>query len=246
MARAVQSYSADTWDEGMRVAVVEDDSEQAARIQEILTSGGHDCAVFSSAGAFRKGMRDAQFDFFILDKRLHDANGIELLFWLRQSIGSTVPILVLTADAIDENIAEALLAGADDYVVKPVGRAALLARVKVLSRRYSPEATPGNTIMAGKYAVDPNSRSVLLNGEPVVLTPREFDLAFFLFHHLGKVVARDVVEKAVWGRSFGQDSRTLATHISRLRIKLALRPENGVKLTAVYSLGYRLDETSNG
>lgn len=230
----------------MRIAVVEDDREQAARIQEILSSGGHECVSFSSASAFRKGMRDAQFDFFILDKRLNDASGIELLFWLRQHIGNAVPILVLTADAIDENVAEALLAGADDYVVKPVGRAALLARVQVLSRRANPQANTGKPLTIGKYVIDPNGHSVILDGEPVVLTPREFDLAFFLFHHMGKVVARDVIEKAVWGRSFEQDSHTLATHISRLRIKLSLRPENGVKLTAVYSLGYRLDETSNG
>ncbi len=78
------------------------------------------------------------------------------------------------------------------------------------------------------------------------MSPREYELAHFLFRNMGRLLSRDVVEQAVWGRTIGTGSRTIDTHMSRLRIKLALRPENGVRLTSVYSHGYRFEEAGAG
>lgn len=82
-----------------------------------------------------------------------------------------------------------------------------------------------------------------LHGSQVELSPREFDLALYLFRNVGKLVPRELIEQAVWGRSIGPDSRTLATHISKLRLKLDLNQKNGVRLVSVYSHGYRLETT---
>ena len=84
-------------------------------------------------------------------------------------------------------------------------------------------------------------RTIALAGQVADLSPREFDLALFLFRNFGRLLARDVIEQAVWGRAMEANSRTLDTHVSRLRLKLALRPENGVRLSSVYSHGYRFE-----
>jgi DNA-binding response OmpR family regulator len=91
--------------------------------------------------------------------------------------------------------------------------------------------------------VDPVGRVLTLNGSQVELSPREFDLGLYLFRNVGKLVPRELIEQAVWGRSIGPDSRTLATHISKLRLKLDLNQKNGVRLVSVYSHGYRLETT---
>ncbi len=101
-------------------------------------------------------------------------------------------------------------------------------------------------IRVGNYCVDPQARTVTFGESRADMSPREFDLALFLFRNLGRLVSREVVEQAVWGRAIGAGSRTLDTHISRLRIKLALRPENGVRLTSVYSHGYRFEAAVEG
>jgi DNA-binding response OmpR family regulator len=129
-------------------------------------------------------------------------------------------------------------------VVKPVRRAELVARVGALLRRAAPRTGESlERMRVGPYAVDPLGRVLTLHGLQVELSPREFDLALYLFRNVGKLVPRELIEQAVWGRSIGPDSRTLATHISKLRLKLDLNQKNGVRLVSVYSHGYRLETT---
>lgn len=227
----------------MRIASVEDDRDQLALIGQLMEDAGHTYTGFQTAAALLLTDPAQSFDLLLVDWQLPDTTGCELVRTLRGEPGGTLPILFLTARADEADIVAGLAAGADDYLIKPARPAELVARVNALLRRAYPDMTqPADIIRAGEFVLNPSSKNVLLRGERVSLSPREFALATFLFQNIGQMVSRDAVENAVWGRTAGLGSRTLDTHMYRLRTKLALRPENGVRLTSVYSHGYRLEK----
>ncbi len=229
----------------MRIASVEDDPDQAELIRKILDKAGFECESYATGAALMRALREQAFDLLVVDWQLPDTSGFELVSWVRQISGPMPPILFLTSRTAEEDIVAGLSVGADDYMLKPIRAGELLARARSLLRRAYPEATrDSDVIRRGSYCVDPRARIITLGGEPITVSPREYELALFLFRNMGRLLPRDVVEQAVWGRTIGTDSRTVDTHMSRLRIKLALRPENGVRLTSVYSHGYRFEETS--
>ncbi|RZT36437.1 response regulator transcription factor [Cupriavidus agavae] len=226
----------------MRIASVEDDAAQAAQIRQLLEEAGFTCASFATGFAFQRALRDQAFDLVLMDWHLPDISGYELVSWVRQHSGRLPPILFLTSRIDEGDIVAGLSVGADDYLGKPLRPAEFLARVRALLRRAYPDAVQDDELIRqGGYVVDARRRTIALAGQPVELSPREFDLALFLFRNMGRLLSRDVVEQAVWGRAMDAGSRTLDTHISRLRIKLALRPEHGVRLSSVYSHGYRFE-----
>ncbi len=225
----------------MNIASVEDDPSQAELIQQILVSAGHTCDSFSGGKAFLRAMRERSYDLLVMDWQLPDISGYDVVTHVRLHSGQYPPILFLTSRSLEEDIVMGLAGGADDYMIKPVRRGELLARVGALLRRTYPSAPANDAIVVGAYRLDPVARTASLNGVEVDIAPREFDLALYLFRNMDRLLSREVVEQAVWGRSLGASSRTLDTHLSRLRIKLGLRPENGVRLASVYSYGYRFE-----
>lgn len=228
----------------MIIASVEDDREQSALIREILTSAGYQCESFTNGNQFLRALRDSVFDLVVLDWQLPDVSGYDIVTWVRQNAGRHPPILFLTNRSMEQDIVSGLDAGADDYMVKPVRRAELLARINALLRRLkSPELPVESLVSVGNYVVDAAARTIHLGNSQVDVSPREFDLALFLFQNVGRLVSRDVLGQAVWGRAVETSSRTMDTHLSRLRLKLSLRPENGVRLVSVYAFGYRLEAT---
>lgn len=231
----------------MRVASVEDDKDHAELIRDIVESAGYECVSFSNGGSLMRGLRDRSFDLFVLDWQLPDINGDELVSWVRQKVGQQPPVIFLTNRSLEDNVIAALKAGADDFMTKPIRRGELTARMQVLLRRSYPDMMKMNEqIRIGEYVVDPGSQSISFRGQKIELAPREFELGLYLFRSIGRLVPREAIEKAVWGRTIGPDSRTLDTHISRLRGKLKLRPENGIRLHNVYSLGFRLTIVTDG
>lgn len=231
-------------DGGMRVALLEDDPEQAAVIKGWLEQAGHDVHHFAKGQDLLRRATRESYDLFILDWMLPDVNGDEVLRRLRDERDVAAPILFATSRDAEEDVVMALNAGADDFMVKPVRRLEMLSRLDALLRRSGVRQPQAQSLDVPPFHFDLNSRQVSLHGEAVVLTEKEFDLVLFLFRHLGQLVSRGHLLDSIWGKNANVATRTLDTHISRIRSKLGLRPENGLKLVSVYNYGYRLEKAS--
>ncbi|KHK49797.1 transcriptional regulator [Ralstonia sp. A12] len=230
----------------MRIASVEDDPAQAVLIKTIVESAGHECESFRDGVSMIRALRSQIFDLFILDRNLPDIDGQELVRWIRNTVGSSAPVIFVTSYVSESFVVEALNAGADEYVPKPIRANELTARISALLRRSYPSLRLESDILqVGPFSLDAKTKTAMLHGKDVGLAPREFDVAMYLFKNIGQLVPRDAIEKAVWGRVIGPDSRTLDTHVSRVRMKLGVKQENGVRLINVYSHGFRLIKLSD-
>jgi DNA-binding response OmpR family regulator len=226
----------------MRVLIVEDDLAQAQAAAKALHPFGHEITQVDDGEKALRFLKAQAVDIVILDWHLPKMSGFEILHWARTHIGAGLPIIFLTSKVLEVDIVLALEAGADDYVVKPFRMAEFAARVNVLLRRLKRNIDPDNIVRVGEYVLHPGQRNVHLRGKEIELTAKEFDLAAVLFHNLGQLLSRDVMAATAWGRELDVASRTLDTHIYRLRQKLLFSPENGLRLSAIYTHGYRLDE----
>lgn len=228
----------------MRIALLEDDVAVGTTMQHWLEAAGHTVHNFTSGKTILREAARESFDLFLLDWHVPDLSGEEVVKWLREKQQSTVPVLFATSRDSEADIVNALTAGADDYMVKPVRRLELLARVEALLRRNRPKNSDAELIEVGPYAINLAERVVTLDKTPIELTDKEYDLTVFLFRNIGRLTSRGHISESVWGQTSDVQSRTVDTHVSRLRKKLDLGPARGVRLTPVYNFGYRLEKTS--
>jgi len=229
----------------VRVAVVEDDKDQAELIKLWVEEMGNDCIVYDDGAKFSQTFAKESFDLLILDWMLPGMTGIDVLKHIRGSGDNSLPVLFVTAKESEEDIVEALEAGADDYMCKPISRLETKARFKALVRR-----TMGGddkvSLDFPPYSIDTDSRTLTLNGELVSLTQKEYELILFLFRNEGRVISRGHLLQVVWGTSPQINTRTVDTHISRLRNKLSINTEStGWELISIYQHGYRLESKSS-
>ena len=225
----------------MRIAILEDEAAQAEIVQSILQNAGHDCYVYSSGKALQREVGRESYDLFILDWQVPDLSGDEVLRWIRAQVAAPIPVMFVTNRDSEQDIVTALANGADDYMRKPISRGELIARVTALLRRAYPKSADEVHEFA-PYRFDTKANALSIDGTKIELTQKEFDLALFLFQNLGRLLSRGHILEAVWGRTTEVPSRTMDTHVSRIRTKLGLRPEQGYKLTPVYNYGYRLEQ----
>jgi two-component system response regulator RegX3 len=227
----------------MRVAILEDDPAQIDLITLWLNNAGYNCHVFTYGKELTRALPRESFDLFVLDWELPDISGAEVLKWMRENVREHAPVIFTTARDREEDIAAMLHAGADDYLVKPLRKLELLARIDAVLRRTR-ASRPGDEgpFTLAEFTVDVESRTIQRHGQPIELTQKDFDLAVFLFRNLGRLLSRGHILENVWGRSPTLNTRTVDTHVSRLRSKLGLTPENGWRLVAIYQHGYRLEQ----
>ena len=224
--------------------MLEDDLDIAAAMKMWLETGGHTVHHFASGKAIVREATRESFDLFILDWHVPDLSGEEVLKWLRDKQRSTVPVMFTTARDSEQDIVSVLSAGADDYMIKPVRRRELLARVDALIRRMRPRQPESDSIDMPPYRIDLVNRVVGLDNQPIELTDKEYDLTLFLFRNVGRLLSRGHISESVWGRSADIQSRTVDTHVSRVRKKLDFGPERGLRLTPIYNFGYRLEKVT--
>ena len=226
----------------MRIAALDDDPAQLERVERVLTEAGHKVQGFPLAKPLVGALRRDTFDLLVLDWNVPDMTGVEVIGWIRANLETPAPVLLLTSRSEEADIVQGLEAGADDYVVKPVQPAVLAARVGALLRRAYPAPAATRTEAFGDYAFDTAVETVTVGGAPPQdLTSKEFALALLLFRNVHRALSRAHILESVWGRNPDLPTRTLDMHISRIRSKLNLRPENGFRLAPVYSYGYRLE-----
>ena len=229
----------------MRIALLEDEQDQADLLCAWLNAAGHHCHAFALGKDLMREMQRETFDLVLLDWEVPGMSGAEVLVWIRANIDEPVPILFVTARQREEDIVHALTHGADDYMVKPLGKLELLARINALARRARPSQRPDQDVLEfGRLRVDGRSRQVTLDGEEVTMTQKDYELTVFLLHNIGRLLSRGYILEAVWGQSADINTRTVDTHVSRIRGKLHLTPDNGWRLSAVYQHGYRLERVA--
>lgn len=224
----------------MRIAALDDDALQLDLFKQALEAMGHVCHTHTSGGELMRELRRQTYDLLIVDWHLPDTTGPDVVRWVRKNLGHPLPVLFVTHLQEERHIVEGLGSGADDFMVKPVRIGELRARVAALLRRAYPETATG-VLEFGRYRFVPETRSIEMDGKPVELKNREYDLALFLFQNMGRLLSRDHLKEIVWGQVADVMSRSLDTHISRLRTLLDLRPANGYMVTAVYGVGYRFE-----
>jgi DNA-binding response OmpR family regulator len=226
-----------------RILVVEDNEDLAFGLRTVLGFEGYQVDVAGDGEAGLASVRAAPPDLLILDLMLPGRSGFEVLRELRDG-GHRLPVLILTARSQESDVVLGFDSGADDYVTKPFSTAELLARVRALLRRATRgggEAGPHPVVRFGKVEVSRPTRTVRRGGEPVELTPKEFDLLVALLDRRGAVATRQELLKEVWGYAYADiNTRTVDVHLSELRRKLEDDPSAPEHLLTVRKAGYRL------
>ncbi len=225
----------------MHIAILEDDRHQSEAMAVWMQAAGHEVTAFFDGASFKSAFPEADFDLLVLDWVLPDTEGIEIMEWIRKEQQSTTPVIFITQRDSEEDIVLALQKGADDYMIKPVKPLEMLARLTAIGRRIKSAQESESDLRFGEFVVIPSSRVIEKNGEKLDLTHKEFDLSLFLLKNIGRLLSRSAILENVWGTKPDLNTRTVDTHISRIRNKLDLNPNNGWKLSAIYQHGYRLE-----
>ncbi|WP_432260551.1 response regulator transcription factor [Cupriavidus sp. TMH.W2] len=231
----------------MNIALLMGNSPQLRTVNELLAGAGFRCNVFETGRELIHGVSQAPYDMLLIDDVLSDLPAIDVVRAVRCARSRDVPIIVLAADNAEDNLVDALDAGADDYVCHPLNARVLMARITALRRRVTGERLrQGLVVRAGPYQLNSVGRFATLRGERIAMTPKEFDLAMMLFSNVGRVLASDRIQQAIWRHELPPLSRALAGLISRLRKTLRIGIANGIVITVVYAHGYRLDVLEEG
>lgn len=222
------------------IVLIEDDLSIQKLVKYALEMNGLETGCFTEWDEFLK-KRPEKVDLFILDIMLPGLSGLEILSRLREEKATaTTPVMFLTAKSTELDKVTGLDGGADDYLTKPFGVLELISRVKALLRRSSIRKTEDDDILkAGNIVMKRGEHRVYLDGNPVTLTLKEYELLEYLMRNEGLAVKRETLLSEVWGYDYYGESRTVDVHIRHLREKLD--PEGKI-IETVKGLGYRIEK----
>ncbi len=224
-----------------KILIVEDDPTLVETITYNLKREGYQVL---SARDGRQGLHSAQTqspDLLILDLMLPEMDGLEVCRQLRRT--SNLPILILTARDSETDRVVGLEIGADDYVTKPFSMRELVARVKAMLRRQESSPHALQPTRFGDFTLAEARHEIFKRGQPLALTPIEYNLLSFLLRNHGITCSRDALLEKVWGYDYAGDTRTVDVHVRGLREKIEDEPSQPRYLISVRGVGYRLDLT---
>lgn len=225
----------------MRIGILEDDASLAQELVELLGGSGHQCNLHSSGENLLSFLSYETVDVLLLDWTAGGTPTSEIIRRVREENPVQPPIIVLTTRTAEQDIVAALRCGADGYALKPLQRAVLLARIEGLYERWYPKPSGPRIERYGDYAFDIETETVAIHGAPALLTSKEFALSLLLFRNQGRTLSRSYIFEALWGSRPELQTRTVDSHIAKIRAKLELRGEGGFRLVPVYGFGYRLN-----
>jgi two-component system phosphate regulon response regulator PhoB len=225
-----------------RVLIVDDDPDIQKLVSYNLTQAGYQVVTAASGLEALNAVQDQTPDLIVLDIMLPDLDGLEVCRRLRrQEKTRRIPIIMLTARTQEVDRVVGFELGADDYVMKPFSPRELVLRIRSIFRRMGDE--PDDVLRVGKIELLPQRRQLLVANRPVTLTAKEFDLLEELMRAGGNVLTREMLMNKVWGYHSEATSRTLDTHVRRLREKLG---DEAVHLETVHKVGYRISNGKEG
>lgn len=221
------------------IYLVEDDNSIRELVAYTFNTAGLEAEGFDKPSLFWEALEKRKPDLVLLDIMLSEEDGIQILQKLRQREDTKkLPVIMLTAKGSEYDKVMGLESGADDYVSKPFGMMELLARVKALLRRTE-DLRPAqeNRYVIGDLTVNQKRHEVLVKGEAVTLTKKEFDMLCYLLENKGMVLTRDQLLNQIWGYDFDGENRTVDVHIRTLRQKLG---DCGTYIETIRGIGYKI------
>ncbi|NUT58716.1 MAG: response regulator transcription factor [Agromyces sp.] len=223
-----------------RILLVEDEIALSDPLSFLLEREGYEVEVADDGPSAITAFDQRGADLVLLDLMLPGLPGTEVCRELRSR--STVPIIMLTAKDSEIDIVVGLELGADDYVTKPYSTRELLARIRaVLRRRLEVEDFDEAILEGGRVRMDVDRHTVEVDGDPVAMPLKEFELLELLMRNPGRVLTRGQLIDRVWGSDYFGDTKTLDVHIKRIRSKIERQPSEPVQLVTVRGLGYRFE-----
>lgn len=223
----------------MKVVIIEDEKDLAELLAFNLGKEGWQTIIALDGRSGIEQVTAELPDIVILDLMLPEISGTEVCRLLRkQERTATIPIIMVTAKGEEIDRVVGFEVGADDYLVKPFSSRELLLRMKAILRRSTPEQNSDKTLNLGSLAIDPSRHRVAVNDEEKILTSTEYKLLMVLAERPGRVQSRERLLQDVWGYSSEADTRTVDTHITRLRAKLGAA---GEMILTVRGFGYKLE-----
>jgi two-component system alkaline phosphatase synthesis response regulator PhoP len=223
-----------------KILHVEDDWSNRQLVEEALRPEGY---VVKSVGTVRDAVASLArevFDLVLLDVMLPDGDGFSLCREIRKK--TSIPIVMMTARSELDDVVAGLDVGADDYIVKPFHVRTLIARVRAQLRRSTELNLPASErpIVIGELTIDPGVRDAIVGGSPARLTPKEFELLYYLGKQRGRAASKDTVTYQIWGDEEDRSEKILAVYIRHLREKIEPNPETPRYLHTIRGFGYRL------
>ncbi|OCG72746.1 response regulator transcription factor [Microbacterium sediminis] len=224
-----------------RVLLVEDEPDLADPLAYLLRREGFDVEIAEDGDAALIAFRERGADILLLDLMLPGMPGTEVCRQVRTT--SSVPIIMLTAKDSEIDIVVGLELGADDYVTKPYSARELLARMRAVLRRAQQDEAEleERVLQGGRVTLDIDRHTVAVDGEPISMPLKEFELLEVLMRNAGRVLTRGQLIDRVWGSDYFGDTKTLDVHIKRIRSRIEEHPSEPVMLVTVRGLGYRFE-----
>lgn len=225
----------------MKIALLEDDPAQSDLVCLWLREKDHQVSAFSTGAELLSALAKESYDMMIFDWHLPDTTGIEVLEIVRQQYDKNIPILFTTQRDDENDIVSALQNGADDYLIKPLRQAELSARVMALGRR-SAAPNEEEIVEVGAIQLNRTSGEASVDGKAVKLTDKEHQLACLLLQNEGRLFSREYLLNLIWGISAAINTRTVDSHVSKVRRILKINPEMGYRIKTIYQHGYRFEK----
>ena len=225
----------------MRVVIAESEPDALAFLQSIVQELGHAVVTVNDGEVLAKTLVRETFDLLIMDWNIPGKDGLATLNWMQKTTIERPPVIMMTNRSAKKDISDALNAGADDYITKPEDRDVVAARIQAMLRRKSGSGAFVPHAVYDKYSLDRIEQTVSFNDKTVTLTAKEFELADLFFRNSDRTLSRNYIMETIWRTTADLATRTLDMHISRVRSKLSLQPENGFRIFTVFGYGYRLE-----